>query len=103
MMPGGGRSPRRGWDAASLKGCTGRGGVMRWQACLLLPAGWLAGWLAGCWPLSTPTCHAVRRRCREEVASCSERAYNSLSVADAAAMMMLGSEAEVVEFAAEVC
>ncbi len=41
--------------------------------------------------------------CREEVASCSERAYNSLSVADAAAMMMLGSEAEVVEFAAEVC
>ncbi|EFN57735.1 hypothetical protein CHLNCDRAFT_142990 [Chlorella variabilis] len=38
---------------------------------------------------------------REEVASCSERAYNSLSVADAAAMMMLGSEAEVVEFAAE--
>ncbi|PSC75509.1 26S proteasome non-ATPase regulatory subunit 8-like protein A [Micractinium conductrix] len=38
---------------------------------------------------------------REEVASCSERAYESLSVADAASVLMLGGEAEVEAYARE--
>ena len=36
------------------------------------------------------------------MASCSERAYASLTVADAQSLMMLGSEAEVVAYAQEV-
>ena len=39
---------------------------------------------------------------REEVASCSERAYAKLPVAAAAKMLMLGSEAEVAEYAKKV-
>ncbi|KAL4425703.1 hypothetical protein ABPG75_009719 [Micractinium tetrahymenae] len=38
---------------------------------------------------------------RDEVASCSERAYESLSVADAVGLLMLGSEAEVEAYARE--
>ncbi len=41
--------------------------------------------------------------CRDEVASCSERAYESLSVSDAVDLLMLGSEAEVEAYARQVC
>lgn len=40
--------------------------------------------------------------CRDEVASCSERAYESLSLSDAVGLLMLGSEAEVEAYAREV-
>lgn len=42
------------------------------------------------------------RACREEVASCSEKAYERLRVTDAARMLMLGSEAEVRSYAQQV-
>ncbi len=39
--------------------------------------------------------------CREEIAGCSERAYESLSVADARKLMLFGSDQEATQFATE--
>ena len=44
----------------------------------------------GCW------------RCREEIAECSERAYTSLSVADAKKLMLFASDKEAIKYAQEV-
>jgi len=38
---------------------------------------------------------------REEIAECSERAYNSLSVADAKKLMLFASDKETIEYAQE--
>ena len=40
--------------------------------------------------------------CRDEIASCSEKAYARLRVADAQKMMMLDNEAAVRDFAGKV-
>ena len=39
---------------------------------------------------------------REEIAECSERAYTSLSVADAKKLMLFASDKEAMEYAQEV-
>lgn len=49
-----------------------------------------------------PSPLAARRLRRDEVASCSERAYASLTVADAQALLMLGSQAEAEAYAKQV-
>ena len=40
--------------------------------------------------------------CREEIAECSERAYASLSTADAKELMLFGSDQEALSYAQEV-
>lgn len=40
--------------------------------------------------------------CREEIADCSERAYSSLSMADAKNLMMFSSDKEALSYAQEV-
>ena len=40
--------------------------------------------------------------CREEIAECSERAYASLSTADAKKLMMFGSDQEALSYAQKV-
>ena len=40
--------------------------------------------------------------CREEIAECSERAYSSLSTADAEKLMMFSSDKEALSYAHEV-
>ena len=97
-------------------------GEAGWAGCAVAPAHGAAVGLAaactgssGCSEQSPPRSpHRVRPAlppfprttdvgsCREEVASCSERAYESLSVADAASVLMLGGEAEVEAYAREV-
>ena len=41
--------------------------------------------------------------CRDEIASCSERAYKQLSVPEAQKLMLLTSAKEALQFAGEVC
>lgn len=41
--------------------------------------------------------------CREEIASCSEKAYNKLSLADAQKIMMFDSQQAVKSYAEQVC
>lgn len=53
-------------------------------------------------PLNAPPACAPPALRSDEVASCSERAYESLSVSDAVGLLMLGSEAEVEAYAREV-
>ena len=40
--------------------------------------------------------------CRDEIASCSEKAYTHLLVSDAKKMMLFGSEKEVMDYAEKV-
>ena len=40
--------------------------------------------------------------CRDEIAECSERAYATLSVADARKLMLLSSDQETLAYAEEV-
>ena len=41
--------------------------------------------------------------CRDEIASCSERAYKQLSVSEAQKLMLFTSSKEAAEFAEQVC
>ena len=41
--------------------------------------------------------------CRDEIASCSERAYKQLSVTEAQKLMLFSSAKEALQFAQEVC
>ena len=47
-------------------------------------------------------CSDASHCCREEVAGCSEQAYLTLPVREAAKLMMLKSDTDVEAFAAEV-
>lgn len=40
--------------------------------------------------------------CRDEIADCSERAYNTLSISDAKKLMLFKSDKEAEAYAAEV-
>ena len=52
--------------------------------------------------LSFPSLPSLALLRRDEVASCSERAYASLTLADAQALLMLGSQAEAEAYAKQV-
>lgn len=82
--------------------------TLSWQSCNMHhnPV-----WLFDCMPmvvalscscvthLTCVTCIAPR----EEVASCSERAYAQLTLSDAQAMLKLNNEQEAAAYATEVC
>jgi hypothetical protein len=53
-------------------------------------------------PVLKPCLTNFRHSCRDEIAGCSEKAYDSLSLAEAKKMMLLKTDQEVRDFAGMV-
>ena len=51
---------------------------------------------------SKPSKLSVLLGCRDEIASCSERAYSSLTIAEAKKLMLFSSDAEALKYADQV-